>query len=157
MTDDVVMEGGIGFFGELLGLSGVCDGRGLGSAISTSTDVSDPLSTATVLGSAASSPSVTPERSSYKIGENLTATLAFLCPGSRAIGGRAKLAREYMYTDEGELCEKVSPDGWPFLPRVVCSSTALDEGTTVGSSNCPAGVRSNPPSGLKVSRLKKFV
>ena len=111
MIGDVVMEGGMGFFCELLGLSGVCDGRGLGSAMSTSTDLSEPLSTATVFGSAAGSPSVMPERSSYKIGENLTATLAFLCPGSLAMGGRAKFAREYMYTDEGELCEIVSPDG----------------------------------------------
>lgn len=28
----------------------------------------------------------------------------------------------------------------------------VDPGTTDGSSNCPAGVKSSPPSGLKVSR-----
>jgi hypothetical protein len=35
----------------------------------------------------------------------------------------------------------------------------LEEDPTVmeGSSNCPAGVRSSPPSGLNVNRRKKFV
>lgn len=90
---DVEIDGGVGFVEELAEVS---VGRCLGSAISMFTDLSEPLSTTIVLGSAENSPSVTPERNSYSRGENLTATLAFLCPGSRAIGGRAKLAREYM-------------------------------------------------------------
>ncbi len=74
--------------------SGLWDGRGLGPERSTSTDWSLPLSTATVAGSKGPSVDVTPGRSSYRTGENFTATLAFLCPGRRAIGGRAKFARE---------------------------------------------------------------
>ena len=61
---------------------------------STETVSSRPLSTATCLVSAWSSPPETPGRNSYRMGENFTATLAFLCPGSCATGGRAKLARE---------------------------------------------------------------
>lgn len=40
----------------------------------------------------------------------------------------------------------------------VVSSPVFDvPGITEGSSNCPAGVRSSPPSGLKVNLLKKLV
>jgi hypothetical protein len=54
-------------------------------------------------------------------------------------------------------------DGRFFLPLEGCSSVLLpvddrdDPGITEGSSNCPAGVRSKPPSGLNVRRRKKFV
>jgi hypothetical protein len=49
---------------------------------STLTAVSRPFSTTTYLVSAGPSGPKTPGRSSYNMGENLTATLAFLCPGS---------------------------------------------------------------------------
>jgi hypothetical protein len=57
-------------------------------------------------------------------------------------------------------------DGCPVRPLdgVRLSSVApiftgdpINPGTTAGSSNCPAGVNSSPPSGLNVSLLKKFV
>ena len=75
--------------------SGVCVASKLGEgpAKSTETVLSLPLSTAMALGSRCSRPD-RPSLNSYKIGENLTATLGFLCPGNLAIGGRAKLARE---------------------------------------------------------------
>ena len=85
----------------------------VGPAISTSMLPSTPLSmtpTFPLSGTcvlvscslAAEAGPTTPLLSSYRTGENRTATLAFLCPGSCAIGGRAKLAREYMYTQELE-------------------------------------------------------
>lgn len=93
------------------------------------------------------------------------------------MGGLAKLAREYMYTDDavvggvalavaGVGVSAVATDGRPFLPRtgvvlsLSLSSLTLydnDPGRTDGSSNWPAGVRRSPPSGLNVSRLKKLV
>jgi hypothetical protein len=57
-------------------------------------------------------------------------------------------------------------DECPFRPLdgVKLSSIApiltgdpVNPGTTARSSNCPAGVNNNPPSGLNVSLLKKFV
>lgn len=78
-------------------MSGRCEGAraGDGPAMSTSTDLSLPLSTDTIFASGCES-ELTPGRRSYRIGENLTATLGFLCPGRRAMGGRAKFAREYI-------------------------------------------------------------
>jgi len=92
----------IGFEGDVWGIScdaesaGVFGAEAGGPPTSTLTAVSRPFSTTTYLVSAGPSGPKTPDRSSYNMGENLTATLAFLCPGSWAIGGRAKLAREYM-------------------------------------------------------------
>jgi hypothetical protein len=71
-----------------------------------------------------------------------------------------------MYTDEaeeGSVTSLVVLMESPFLlPRAGGSSPLVEDdrdepGITAGSSNCPAGVRSRPPSGLKVSRRKKFV
>lgn len=78
-------------------LSGVCVASkfGEGPAKSTDTVLSLPLSTVIAFGSRCSRPDK-PSRNSYRIGENLTATLGFLWPGNLAIGGRVKLAREYM-------------------------------------------------------------
>lgn len=150
-------------------------GTATGPTTSTSIVPSIPFSRAAALDSCAgtSGPS-TPGRSSYKIGENLTATLAFLCPGSCATGERAKFAREYMYTDDvdgggirgagvGVARSVVTTDGRPLLPRtgVPFSSLLLllldVPGMTEGSSNWQAGVMRSPPSGLKVSRRKKLV
>jgi|SRR6266702_379579 len=82
---------GISLVAESAGVLGVeaCE-----PPTSTLTAVSRPFSTTTCLVSVGTSGPNTPGRSSYNIGENLTATLAFLCPGSCATGGRAKLARE---------------------------------------------------------------
>jgi hypothetical protein len=76
---------------ESAGVLGVEAG---GAPTSTLTVVSLPFSTTTCFVSVGTSKPNTPGRSSYNIGENLTATLAFLCPGSCATGGLAKLARE---------------------------------------------------------------
>jgi hypothetical protein len=74
-----------------------------------------------------------------------------------------------MYTDEAEAglttsVRVVLIEGLDFLPRTGVVSSVLapvDErdnpGMTDGSSNCPAGVKSRPPSGLNVSRRKKLV
>lgn len=60
------------------------------------------------------------------------------------MGGLAKLAREYIYTDEAEVGSTVSlvcADGRFFLPRAGISSALLeddredDPGMTEGSSN----------------------
>lgn len=75
----------------VLGVEAACD-----PPTSTLMAVSLPFSTNTCFVSVGTSAPNTPGRSSYNIGENRTATLAFLCPGSCATGGRAKLAREYM-------------------------------------------------------------
>ena len=72
---------------------GVCKVPG-GTPTSTSTEISVSLSRVTVFGSVGVSEDHTFCRNSYRIGEKRTATLAFLWPGRRAIGGRAKLARE---------------------------------------------------------------
>lgn len=64
-----------------------------GPTKSTSMAPSKPFSNAAVFVSGSKPPS-TLGRSSYRIGENRTPTLAFLWPGSWAIGGRAKFARE---------------------------------------------------------------
>ena len=64
MIGEIVAEGGVCFTGDVVVISGLCDGRVLGSAISMSTALSSPLSTVTVLGSEEASPSLTPERSS---------------------------------------------------------------------------------------------
>ena len=93
----------IGFDGDMCAISLDAESAGVFGAeaggpppTSTWTAVSRPFSTTTYFVSAGPSEPNTPGRSSYNMGENLTATLAFLCPGSCAIGGRAKLAREYM-------------------------------------------------------------
>lgn len=60
---EVTIVGGVGFTGEPVGISGVCNGVGFGGpAMSTSTTWSIPRSTGIVLGS--DSPSLTPERRS---------------------------------------------------------------------------------------------
>lgn len=74
----------------LCGEVGLIEGVAFCSPRSNWTDSSFPCSTTIDWGS--SNPRM-PCRSSYRIGENRTPTLAFLCPGSCAIGGRAKLAR----------------------------------------------------------------
>ena len=91
MHGEVKMRGDKGVM-----LSGEYEGATLGEGPARSTSTEELLfrSIATVLGSIGVSIPPTPGRSSYKMGENLTATLGFLCPGNRAIGGRAKLARE---------------------------------------------------------------
>ena len=75
---------------------------GIGPVTSTFRVPSTPFSTAAVtvlpwstLAASTRSPPVSiPGLSSYKTGENRIATLAFLCPGSWAIGGLAKFALE---------------------------------------------------------------
>lgn len=64
MMGEMAADGGVAFTAGCVAISGLCDGRGFASAMSISTDLSTPLSTATVLGSPANSPSLTPERSS---------------------------------------------------------------------------------------------
>lgn len=60
-----------------------------------------------------------------------------------------------MYTDEVEVgSEWCKSAGFPRRPR--CGSL-FDKRSSVVSSKCPDGVRRRPPSGLKVSRRKKFV
>ena len=82
-----------------------------------------------------------------------------------------------MYTEEVDVEDDVEEsgsvvaavlnrvDGCPFRPLdgVKLSSIApiltgdpVNPGTTARSSNCPAGVNNNPPSGLNVSLLKNF-
>jgi hypothetical protein len=78
----------VGFRGDNCGVSLVAESAGVlgaetgGAATSTLTVVSLPFSTTTCFVSVGASGPNTPGRSSYSIGENLTATLAFLCPGS---------------------------------------------------------------------------
>lgn len=71
-----------------------------------------------------------------------------------------------MYTEDAEdvAVDGISAvliDGRFFLPLAGVPDISSDDdempGTTDGSSNCPAGVRSKPPSGLKVSLRKKLV
>lgn len=62
--------------------AGVLGAETGGPATSTLMAVSRPFSTTTYLVSAGPSRPKTPGRNSYNIGENLTATLAFLCPGN---------------------------------------------------------------------------
>lgn len=91
------------------------------------------------------------------------------------------MALEYIYTEDDDVDpfpvvepaedEASAPTlGFPFLPRVGVPPSSfvvpdevdaplLDklEGMIIGSSNCPAGVRSKPPSGLNVNLRKKLV
>src|ERR1700722_7196036 len=90
---------GCGRFGEATPAES-CAEKTAGPDISTFNEPSTPCSKIPLFVSVdpivgpAELPPETPGLSSYSTGENLTATLAFLCPGNCAMGGRAKLARE---------------------------------------------------------------
>jgi hypothetical protein len=103
MGAGAAMGAGVGW-GGLLGIAvgASCEDEAAGPAISMSIEPPPLSNTPDLVGahSPLSTPPAprpaptTPCRSSYNTGENLTATLAFLCPGSCPMGGLAKFARE---------------------------------------------------------------
>ena len=103
-------------------------------------------------------------RSSYRIGENRTTSVAVLCPGSTAIGEleRAKLPRAYRYT--ALLFTAAVAVAVAVVVGLLCGDTGLVGITAAaaaaaagggGGSYRPLGVARIPPSGLNARRRKK--